>query len=153
MIAPCILILDAPFDPEAEALTMRRASPGAGAIVTFTGQVRLDGDPTLRLHLEHCPGLTEREIAAFAETALGRWPLEALVIRHRVGELAPGEPIVFVGAAAKHRRAAFEAADFIMDYLKSAAPFWKCERDAHGARWIEPREEDHRDRARWQTET
>lgn len=151
MTAPDILILAAPFDPEEEARKLRR--PGAGAIVTFTGQVRSQGDASLRLILEHCPGLTEREIEAFAATACERWPLQALVIRHRVGRLAPGDPIVFVGAASAHRRAAFEAADCVMDYLKSAAPFWKREVDGRGARWIEPRAEDHRDLARWRAQS
>lgn len=151
MTAPDILILAAPFDPDAEVRRLR--GTGAGAIVTFIGQVRSEGDASLRLVLEHCPGLTEKEIAAFATTACARWPLEALVIRHRVGELCPREPIVFVGAASAHRRAAFEAADFVMDYLKSAAPFWKREVDARGARWIEPRPEDRRDLERWQSES
>jgi molybdopterin synthase catalytic subunit len=150
MTAPDILILAAPFDPEEEARRLRRT--GAGAVVTFLGQVRSEGDPSLRLFLEHCSGLTEKEIAAFAAAACERWPLEALIIRHRIGEMAPGEPIVFVGAAAAHRRAAFAAADYVMDYLKSAAPFWKNERDARGARWIEPRAEDHRDLERWRTQ-
>lgn len=151
MTNPDIQILSDPFDPEAETKTLRRACSAAGAIVTFTGQVRSEGDPSLRLILEHCPGLTRKEIEAFARAACERWPLEALVIRHRVGELAPGDPIVFVGAASAHRRAAFEAADFVMDYLKSAAPFWKREVDADGARWIEPRMGDRRDLARWRT--
>ncbi|HBK90428.1 MAG TPA: molybdenum cofactor biosynthesis protein MoaE [Parvularcula sp.] len=151
MTTPDILVLGAPFDPEEEARRLRRT--GAGAVVTFTGQVRSDGDASLRLVLEHCPGLTEKEISAFAASACERWPLEALVIRHRVGDLFPGEAIVFVGAAAAHRRAAFEAADFVMDYLKSAAPFWKREIDGRGARWIEPRSEDRRDLARWRAHT
>ncbi len=152
MTAPDILILAEPFDPENEARRFRLACPDAGAIVTFTGLVRGEGDPSLRLVLEHCPALTEREIEGFAANAFRRWPLQALAVRHRVGLLTPGEPIVFVGAASAHRRAAFEAADYVMDYLKSAAPFWKRECDARGERWIEPRAEDRRDLERWRTE-
>ncbi len=149
MIGTDIRIVEAPFDPEEEARRLRRDCARSGAIVTFVGLVRHDGDPSLRLILEHCPGLTEKEVLAIAETARRRWPLDALVIRHRVGELVPAEPIVFVGAAAAHRRAAFEATDFIMDHLKSAAPFWKRERSAAGERWIEPYANDYVDFDRW----
>lgn len=150
MTKPDIRILSEPFDPEVESRTLRSACSAAGAIVTFIGQVRDEGDPSLRLYLESCPGLTEKEIEGFAASAFKRWPLEALVIRHRIGVMGPGEPIVFVGAASAHRRAAFESVDFIMDYLKSAAPFWKRECGAQGDRWIEPRLEDHQDLKRWQ---
>ncbi len=149
MVRPDISVERAPFDPDGVARRLREAAPGAGAVVTFTGLVRAEGDASLRLILEHCPGVTEREIAEVASSACRHWPLLALVIRHRVGELKPSEPIVFVGAGAAHRRAAFEATDFMMDYLKSAAPFWKQERTDRGARWIEPRADDYRDGERW----
>lgn len=149
MIRPDIAIMIAPFDPDDEARRLREVAPGAGAVVTFAGLVRDEGDASLRLILEHCPGLTEREIEKAASAACQRWSLLALVIRHRVGALKAPEPIVFVGAAAAHRRAAFEATDFMMDYLKSAAPFWKLERTDRSARWIEPCADDYRDRERW----
>ncbi|MBB5519326.1 molybdenum cofactor biosynthesis protein MoaE [Amphiplicatus metriothermophilus] len=139
-----------PFDPEAEAAHFRRRCARAGAIATFLGQVRGENGAVASLALEHYPGLTEAEIGRIAEQACARWPLEAVAIAHRVGVMAPGEPIVFVAAAAAHRRPAFEAVDFLMDYLKSEAPFWKKETGADGsARWIEPRAEDSRDKARW----
>jgi molybdopterin synthase catalytic subunit len=105
-----------------------------------------------RLLLEHYPGFAEAEIELHVKTALERWPLEDVLVIHRVGELRPGDTIVFVAAASRHRRAAFETVDFLMDYLKSEAPFWKRETTPDGAAWIEPRTEDHRDRARWHAE-
>lgn len=149
MVSPDILILREPLDPEAEARCLRARAVGAGAIVTFTGVVRDDGGGALRLVLEQCPGLTANEIERFAGGVCRRWPLLALVIRHRVGEIGVAEPIVFVGAASAHRRAAFEAADCVMDYLKSAAPFWKREVTDCGSRWIEPKAGDYRDLDRW----
>lgn len=144
-------IAPASFDPDAALARFRRANVEAGAIASFIGQVRPGdaNDPTESLALEYYPGLAEREIENFAADALKRWPLKAIEIIHRVGAMAPGEPIVFVAAAADHRRAAFEAVDFLMDYLKSEAPFWKQEKRASGTRWIEPRSEDYADIARW----
>lgn len=145
-----IRISGAPFDPEAEAAQFRRRCAGAGAIVTFLGRTRGENGAVASLALEHYPSLTEAEIGRIAEEACARWPLEALAIVHRVGAMTPGDPIVFVAAAAAHRRPAFEAVDFLMDYLKSEAPFWKKEVGADGsARWVEPRAEDRRDKARW----
>lgn len=144
-----IEVCGAPFDPDQAAATFRSDNAAAGAIVTFLGQVRDDDGAVSALTLEHYEGLTQSEIAKIATDAAARWPVDAITIRHRVGEMAPGEAIVFVAAASAHRRSAFDAADFLMDYLKSAAPFWKRETRGGDARWIEPRAEDYKDRARW----
>jgi len=140
-----------PFDPSDSLKAFMAEAEGVGAVVSFTGVVRGEaaGDAVSGLHLEHYAGMTEREIAKIEAAARERWPIEASLIIHRYGDLRPGEAIVFVATAAAHRRAAFEAADFLMDYLKTDAPFWKKEAGAAGERWIEPRAEDRRDRARW----
>jgi molybdopterin synthase catalytic subunit len=121
-----------------------------GAIATFTGLARAEAGSTRILEIEAYPGFTEAEIGKIGDEARARFGIDDLLIRHRVGKIAPGEAIVFVATAAKHRRAAFEACDFLMDYLKSRAPFWKKEHGPDGARWIEPRAEDHADIARWE---
>lgn len=139
----------APFEADAQAATFRRENPKAGAIVIFMGQVRDENGTVTALKLEHYPGFTEQSINAMAQTAADRWKLDAVRICHRVGALSPGETIVFVATAAAHRRAAFEAADCLMDYLKSEAPFWKQEVAGSRTRWIEPREQDIRDKTRW----
>jgi molybdopterin synthase catalytic subunit len=144
-------------------LTERRFDPGAllndfcagraetGAVVSFTGLARAEAGRSLALELEAYPGFTEQEIGRIAEMARSRFGLDDFAIVHRTGKMAPGEPVVFVAVAAAHRRAAFEACDFLMDYLKSRAPFWKKEIGPEGARWVEPRPEDHADIARWET--
>ena len=144
-------ILSDRFEPEAELRVFREGVEGAGAIVSFTGLVRdaAGAAEVSGLHLQHYPGYTEHEIEAIIADASARWPLQGLLVLHRVGDLAPEEPIVLVAAASAHRRAAFEAADFLMDYLKSEAPFWKKERRSDGDRWIEPRQQDYADKARW----
>lgn len=146
-----IRIIAGTFDPDGESARFRQRFAAAGAVVAFLGAVRGEGEAgaVSALRLDHYPGFTEKEIAAIAGKAQERWPLLGLAIVHRVGEMRPGEPIVFVAAAAAHRRAAFEAVDFLMDYLKSEAPFWKQEIAASGARWIEPTQKDHEDKARW----
>ncbi|MGE0409736.1 MAG: molybdenum cofactor biosynthesis protein MoaE [Amphiplicatus sp.] len=143
-----ILLEPCSFDPYAHLSAVSRETGGAGAIASFIGLVRSEGG-VRALHLDHFPGLTEAAIRRAAETARGRWPLTALRIVHRVGEARAGEPVVLVATAAAHRRPAFEACDFLMDFLKTDAPFWKKELREDGARWIEPRAEDYRDRARW----
>lgn len=139
------------FDPEAEVSTFRQTASQSGAIVSFTGVVRPSGQAgaVSALTLQHYPGMTERGIGEIVAGAADRWPLEAALIIHRVGELAAHEPIVLVATASQHRRAAFEAADFLMDYLKSRALFWKSETGEDGKRWIEPRADDYADAARW----
>ena len=118
-------------------------------MATFTGIARAEEGQTTTLELEAYPGFTETEIGRLADMARQRWDLHDLMILHRVGKIGPGEPIVFVATAAGHRRAAFEACDFLMDYLKSRAPFWKKEHGPDGDRWIEPTAQDHADRDRW----
>ncbi|MEM9751110.1 MAG: molybdenum cofactor biosynthesis protein MoaE [Pseudomonadota bacterium] len=146
-----VVIQTEPFDPaSALAAFTARQNGEPGAIVTFSGHVRGEGGLTA-LELESYDGLTEREIARMETEARTGWPLLDVMIIHRYGPMAPGEAIVFVAAAAKHRRSAFEAADFLMDGLKTRAPFWKKEITETGARWIEPRAEDYVDASRWAT--
>jgi len=136
------------FDPAVEMAAFAAAHPEAGGLVTFLGQVRL-GDGVEALELKHYGPLTLPGMEALAATVLGRWALDGLLILHRSGVMEPGEPIVLVAAASRHRRDAFAAADFAMDHLKSDSWFWKRERVGGEWRWIEPREQDHADLARW----
>ncbi|PQA86903.1 molybdenum cofactor biosynthesis protein MoaE [Hyphococcus luteus] len=140
-----------PFDPGAELSVFETKAGAAGAVVSFIGKVReAAGDSAVTgLYLEHYPGVTERSIAEIKEEAAKRWAIDDVLIIHRVGELGPGEPIVMVCVAAAHRRDAFEAADFLMDYLKTEAMFWKKEIREDGEAWIEPRDADYKDAARW----
>jgi molybdopterin synthase catalytic subunit len=153
MAAPLadVRLLDAPFAPEAEigAFTARQAA--AGGVVSFLGQVResAGGDDVEALELRHYAPLTLPGMTALAAEALRRWELTGLLILHRTGEMLPGEPIVLVCVAARHRREAFAAADYAMDHLKSESWFWKREKVAGEWRWIEPREQDHTDLSRW----
>lgn len=146
-----IRLSDRPFTPPDALAEFERAAAGAGAIVSFTGLVRPHaetGDVRV-LHLQAYSPMTENGIAQAMETAHRKWGLIAAHVIHRIGDMTPGEPIVFVATAAGHRRPAFEAADFLMDYLKTEAIFWKKEITASGTHWIEPRTDDYRDRARW----
>ena len=147
-----ISLSDAPFDPGALLSDFAKGRSEVGAVATFTGLARAEGGEANTLELEAYPGFTEAEIGRIAEGARARFGLDDLLILHRVGRIASGEAIVFVATAAKHRREAFEACDFLMDYLKSRAPFWKKEHGPGGARWIEPREQDHADLSRWEKE-
>jgi molybdopterin synthase catalytic subunit len=144
-----ITLTDQPFDPGALLTAFASGRRETGAIATFTGLARAEEGATAILELEAYPGFTDREIEKIAEAARQRFALDNLRIVHRVGRIGPGEPIVFVATAASHRRAAFEACDHLMDYLKSRAPFWKKEHGPAGARWIEPRPQDHADAQRW----
>jgi molybdopterin synthase catalytic subunit len=144
-----IRLTEAAFDPGALLTEFSRERTETGAIASFTGIARAERGATNILELEAYPGFTEVEIGKIADEARGRWALHDLMILHRVGKIGPGEPIVFVATAAGHRRAAFEACDFLMDYLKSKAPFWKKEHGPDGERWIEPTAQDHADRERW----
>lgn len=148
-----ISLTDQAFDPGGLLTAFSRNRRETGAIATFTGLARAERGATAVLELDAYPGFTEREIGKIAEEAKARFALDDLQIVHRIGQIAPGEPIVFVATAATHRRAAFEACDFLMDYLKSRAPFWKKETGPDGVRWIEPRDQDHADIARWETQT
>jgi len=144
-----IQLTEAPFDPGARLTQFAQGRSETGAIATFTGLARAEQGQTAILELEAYPGFTESEIGRIADQARERFGLHDLMILHRIGRIGPGEPIVFVATAAGHRRAAFEACDFLMDYLKSRAPFWKKEHGPDGARWIEPTAQDHADRERW----
>ena len=123
-------------------------SSGAGAVVSFTGIVRGDGGLS-RMEIEHYPGMTERAIGSIAATAMDRWDLTDCLVVHRYGTLMPGEHIMMVATAATHRAEAFEAAEFLMDYLKSRAPFWKKEFGPDGADWVNATEKDEAALNRW----
>lgn len=148
-----ITLTDTPFSPSKALEAFQTHAKGAGAIVTFSGLVRdrASGSEVTGLHLQAYSPMTERGIEAAVEQAQRRWPLDAVEIIHRTGDMAAFDPIVFVATASAHRRAAFEAADFLMDYLKTEAVFWKRETTPEGERWIEPRAEDYEDSARWRT--
>ena len=141
------------FDVGAEVRRVCEGRTDIGAIVTFTGTVRgtSGGKPITRMTLEHYPGMTESELARVEAEALARWPLQASQIVHRVGALVPGDNIVLVVTASPHRHAAFAAAEFLMDYLKTSAPFWKKEEGTDGtASWVDARESDDAALERWQ---
>ncbi len=139
------------FDLSAELATMRAGRSDIGALVTFTGLVRdmAKSGPVTEMELEHYPGMTERALEQIVSEAHERWPLQDALIIHRHGPLAPGDQIVLVATASPHRHAAFEAAEFLMDYLKSRAPFWKKEHGATGAQWVDARESDEQALSRW----
>jgi molybdopterin synthase catalytic subunit len=142
----------APIDTASETAALTEAGGNVGAVVTFAGICRADekGERIAALHLEHYPGMAEREIADHVEAAKQRWPLIAARVVHRVGRIEPGETIVFVATASAHREAAFAAAEFIMDYLKTSAPFWKKTEGDGRETWIEANEKDNRAAARWE---
>ncbi len=138
-----------PIDPARLVDAFTRGATSAGAIVSFTGAVRGD-DGVTELWLDHHPGLTDPSIAAIDAETRARFTVDDLLIVHRIGGVGVGEPVVFVAAAAAHRRAAFEAVDYAMDRLKTDALLWKRETGAQGVCWIEARQQDHADRARWE---
>jgi molybdopterin synthase catalytic subunit len=147
-----ILIQDIPFDPEAEQLAFRRGRPGVGAVVSFLGLMRdiNEGDSVEAMRLEHYPGMTEKALEEITAEARQRWQIEAARVIHRVGELLPEDPIVLVLVAGRHRGDCFRACEFIIDYLKTSAPFWKQETTADGnQRWVESRTTDENAAARW----
>ena len=147
-----ITIQTAPFDLGAEEAALRVQAGDAGALVAFQGMVRGHDAaiPLTALFLEHYPGVTEAEIRRIAEDAAARWPLTAVRVIHRVGSLAPGEGIVLVLVASGHRAAAFAGAAFLMDYLKTEAPFWKREDFVDGSRrWVDAKASDDAAAARW----
>jgi len=139
------------FDPGAETNAFLAGLDGDGAAVTFTGLVRSTSDePVERLVLEHYGPMAERQIREIGEVAIARFQLSRLTVIHRHGELLPNEPIVLVMASAPHRQAAFEGASFVMDYLKTDAPFWKREDGPDGRRWVESHARDEETRASWE---
>ena len=140
------------FDVGAEVNAMRLSESNIGAVVSFVGQVRdfNDGDHVGLMTLEHYPGMTEKSLAGIIEQAQARWSvLDALII-HRVGELKPLDQIVLVLVASVHRKDAFSACEFMMDYLKTEAPFWKKEQTPTGERWVEAKDSDNQSKSRWQ---
>ena len=147
-----IALASDPIDPAGLLAAFIAEAAGAGAIANFTGLVRdtHDGQPVEALWLDHHERITAGALDEIGEAAKTRFTLAALSIVHRVGAVAAGEPIVFVAAAAAHRRAAFDAVDYMMDRLKTDAPLWKRETRSDGDHWIEARADDHRDRARWE---
>lgn len=146
-----IRIQQADFDIAREISALSNGRSDVGAIVSFSGICRgsEDGAPIAALTLEHYPGMAEAEIARHVDTALSRWPLSGVSVIHRVGRIVPGENIVLVLAASQHRQAAFQAAEFLMDYLKANAPFWKRVESTTGANWVEARHHDDDAAARW----
>jgi molybdopterin synthase catalytic subunit len=136
------------FDPGGEIERLARSRNDIGAVATFTGSVRAD-DGLIALTLEHYPAMTEREIARHVAMAERKWPLLDTTIIHRVGRLEPGQRIVFVGVASSHRRAAFAACEFLIDYLKIHAPFWKQEERTGETRWVEAKASDDDAARRW----
>ncbi|ETX15750.1 molybdenum cofactor biosynthesis protein MoaE [Roseivivax halodurans JCM 10272] len=144
-----VSVQDAPFDYGAECERFASGRADMGAVVTFAGIVRGDGD-LARMEIEHYPGMTEKALGEIAEKARRRWSLGDVLVIHRYGMLTPGERIMMVATAAPHRRNAFEAADFLMDYLKSRAPFWKKEHMAdRGEAWVAAKDEDEDALSRW----
>lgn len=138
-----------PFDLGVEANSFAAAQLGAGAIVTFTGIVRDNAGTLTAMEIEHYPGMTEKAISAIMDQARDRWGLADALVIHRFGRLLAQEPIMMVATAARHRADAFAAAEFLMDYLKSRAPFWKKEYGADGAEWVAARDEDEAALTRW----
>jgi molybdopterin synthase catalytic subunit len=148
---PTVRVQPEPFDMAAEAAHLKKL-PGIGAIVTFSGLCRDEGGRLAALELEHYPGMAEAEIGRIAEEAAARWPLVGITVIHRTGTIAVGDDIVLVATASSHRDAAFAAANFVMDYLKTRAPFWKKEHPAGAASgdWVVAHDDDNETAARWQ---
>ena len=145
-----VLVQEDPFDLSEETAHFAKGECGSGAIVTFTGVVRDNDAGTLSaMEIEHYPGMTEKALREIAEQAVARFDLQDALVIHRYGRLAPGEQIMMVASAARHRRHAFEAAEFLMDYLKSRAPFWKREITAEGEAWVAAKDEDEAALERW----
>ena len=148
-----VRVQQAPFDMGAELNAFATQAAGAGAVVSFSGITRdIASDALQVMEIEHFPGMTERALAAIRDRAITRFALADAMVLHRYGALAPAEPIMMVATAARHRGDAFAAAEFLMDYLKSRAPFWKKEVTASGAKWVEARAEDEAALDRWRAE-
>jgi molybdopterin synthase catalytic subunit len=139
------------FDLQAEMDRLTKGRTDTGAVVTFSGLCRSEGDTLSALELEHYPGMAEAEIRKIGEEAIERWPLTGLLAIHRYGKIAPGETIVLVIAASAHRQAAFDGASYLMDFLKTRAPFWKKEHliDGSSGAWVDAKESDDARLARW----
>lgn len=146
-----ISVQEADFDLGVETAALTHGDPAAGAVATFVGLVRdrNDGSGVSEMTLEHYPGMTEKALGEIAEQALARWDIRRVRVIHRIGRLLPGERIVFVAVSSAHRGEAFQACEFIMDFLKTQAPFWKKETTPDGARWVDARETDDSAVRRW----
>jgi len=144
-----VAVQSEPFDLGAEVAAFTSGVRGAGAVVSFTGLVRDEGGSLSGMEIEHYPGMTEKAIRGIAEEAVRRWSLADALVIHRYGKLAPGEAIMMVATAAPHRGDAFAAAEFLMDYLKSRAPFWKKELGADGETWVAAKDADEDALKRW----
>jgi molybdopterin synthase catalytic subunit len=146
-----IRIQQADFDIAREIAALTAGRTDVGAVVSFSGVCRghESGEKIAALTLEHYPGMAEAEIGRHADEAMSRWPLDGVTVIHRVGRIVPGENIVLVLTASQHRQAAFQAAEFLMDYLKTSAPFWKQEESAGGRSWVEAHARDDQAAARW----
>ena len=146
-----IRIQEDDFDIACEIARLTQGRTDIGAVVSFSGICRGDDDSAriAALTLEHYPGMAEEEIRRHVDEANARWPLQGVTVIHRVGRIAPGENIVLVLTASQHRQAAFQAAEFLMDYLKTSAPFWKKEESATGTGWVEAHARDDEAAARW----
>lgn len=144
-----IRVQEEDFDIGAEIAALKAGRTDIGAVVSFTGTVRGGQGDITELTLEHYPGMTETELARIEAEAQSRWPLQASLIVHRVGTLRPGDNIVLVITASAHREAAFDAARFLMDYLKTSAPFWKRESGRDGSQWVDAKTTDDAAAARW----
>ena len=146
-----IRVQEQPFDAGAEVAALTAGRTDIGAVASFIGLVRdLADAPITAMTLEHYPGMTERKLAEIEAEANARWPLQASLIVHRYGRMLPGEPIVLVATASAHRAAALEACAFLIDWLKTEAPFWKLEETSEADRWVEARTTDDDAAARWQ---
>lgn len=148
---PVVRVQAEPFDAQAESAALTEGRADIGAVVTFAGLCRDEGGTLAALEIEHYPGMAEDEIFRVAQEAWIRWPLKGLTVIHRYGRIAPGEPIVLVVAAASHRGDAFSATDFLMDYLKTSAPFWKKEHRTDGSSgdWVAAKDSDEAAAQRW----
>jgi molybdopterin synthase catalytic subunit len=142
-----VSIQEADFDVGTEIAALSVGDDDAGAVASFVGLVR--GAEVAAMRLEHYPGMTEKALADIVKEARGRWPLRAVRVIHRVGRLLPGDRIVLVAVTSRHRQAAFAACEFIMDYLKTRAPFWKHEETPAGGRWVDARDSDDEAARRW----
>jgi molybdopterin synthase catalytic subunit len=151
-MTPTICVQSEDFDLAAEVTSLTEGGTGIGAVVSFVGLCRDEGGRLTALELEHYPGMAEAEIARMVDEAARRWPLEGVTVIHRFGRIRPGQNIVLVATASTHRRAAFEAAEFLMDFLKTKAPFWKREHlsDGTAGAWVEAGREDDAAAERWQ---
>lgn len=147
-----IRVQEADFDVGAELAALSAGNTGIGGVASFVGLVRdvaQHGRGQSSMTLEHYPGMTEKQLTAIAEEAMRRWPLETCLVIHRYGRLLPGDRIVLVGTASAHRAAALESCAFLIDWLKTRAPFWKIEDDGNAQRWVEARDSDDAAAARW----